>query len=331
MGSLPSSALALRPAAGASLAGSASRLPAIIERAGERARRRFVEFFTAEIRNAHTRKAYAKATGRFLAWCEARGLALEQLEPFLVAAYVEELSAGLSVASVKQHLAALRMLFDYLVIGQVLPHNPADAVRSPKLVVRMGKTPVLQDEEPRLFLETIGQESLIDLRDRAFLSVMLYSFSRVSAVVGLKVRDYEHQRRRAYLALQEKGGQHRRVPVHSRAAKALDSYLAASGLGSDPAAPLFQSLAGKTGILTGRPLSARSGLRVVKDRAEAAGLGSDVGCHSCRATGITNYLLNGGTIERAAAIAGHASTRTTQLYDRRRDLVEPDESERVKF
>ena len=82
-------------------------------------------------------------------------------------------------------------------------------------------------------METIGGETLIDLRDKAFLSVMLYSFSRVSAVVGLKVRDYEHQRRRAYLALHEKGGQHRRVPVHSRAAEALDAYLAASGLGPD--------------------------------------------------------------------------------------------------
>jgi integrase len=60
-------------------------------------------------------------------------------------------------------------------------------------------------------------------------------------------------------------------------------------------------------------------------------LGTDVGCHSCRATGITNYLLNSGTLERAASIAGHASTRTTQLYDRRRELVEPDEIERVKF
>src|SRR4029077_3941163 len=107
--------------------------------------------------------------------------------------------------------------------------------------------------------------------------------------------------------------------------------LEASGLGGAPEAPLFQALAGKTGRLTGEALSARSALRVVKLRAAAAGVGSDISCHSCRATGITTYLLNGGTLERAAAIAGHASTRTTQLYDRRRELVEPDEIERVKF
>jgi site-specific recombinase XerD len=330
-GSAAGIALARRPDSSPQLAGAVLHLPAVIDRAGKRARRRFVEFFTAEIRNPHTRDAYARAVVRFLAWCETRGLALGELEPFLVASYVEELAAQLAAASVKQHLAALRMLFDYLVVGQVIAHNPADAVRGPRLVIRTGKTPVLQEDEPRLLLDSIAGDDLVDLRDRALLSVMLYSFSRVSAVVGLKVRDYEHQRRRAYLALREKGGQHRRVPVHSRAAEALDAYLEASGLGAVPEAPLLQSFAGRTGQLTGKALSSRSALRAVKQRAETAGLGTDVGCHSCRATGITNYLLNGGTLERAASIAGHASTRTTQLYDRRRELVEPDEIERVKF
>jgi site-specific recombinase XerD len=327
----PSPALVRRPRGAVGRAGAALHLPAVIDQAGERARRRFVEFFTAEIRNPHTRKAYVLATGRFLGWCERRGLGLEQLEPFLVASYVEELAGELAAASVKQHLAALRMLFDYLVVGQVLPHNPADAVRGPKLVIRAGKTPVLLDDEPRILLDSIGGETLIDQRDKALLSVMLYSFSRVTAVVGLKVRHYEHQRRRAYLALHEKGGQDRRVPVHSRAAEALDLYLETSGLAASPEAPLFQGFSGRTGRLSGSALSARSALRVVKLRAEAAGVGTDISCHSCRATGITNYLLNGGTLERAAAIAGHASTRTTQLYDRRRELVEPDEIERVKF
>jgi site-specific recombinase XerD len=207
------------------------QLPAVIEQAGERARRRFVEFFTAEIRNPHTRRAYGSAVGRFLGWCEVRGLTLETLYPFLVASYIEELAATLAVASVKQHLAALRMLFDYLVVGQVLPHNPADTVRGPRLVVRAGKTPVLQEEEPATLLAAIDGIDLVDLRDRALLSVLLYSFSRAGAAVGLRVRDYEHQRRWAYLALHEKGGQHRRVPVHSRAAEALDPISEPPGSG----------------------------------------------------------------------------------------------------
>ena len=223
------------------------------------------------------------------------------------------------------------MLFDYLVVGQVLAHNPAAAVRGPRLVIRTGKTPVLEETEARALLAGIAGEGLADRRDKALLAVMLYSFARVGAIVRLRVRDYENQRRRAYLALREKGGQHRRVPVHSRAAEALDAYLEAAGIGETPEAPLFQAIAGKSGELAGHALTGRSALRIVKQRAAAAGIGRDLGCHSCRATGITAYLVHGGTLERAAAIAGHASTRTTQLYDRRRELVEPDEIERVKF
>jgi integrase/recombinase XerC len=142
-------------------------LPATIARAGERASRRFLEYFAAEVRNPHTRRAYAAAAGRFLAWCDARGLALEHLEPVLVAAYVEELGRELGPASVKQHLAALRRLFDYLVVGQVLPANPAAAVRGPRLVIRTGKTPVLEPEEVRTLLASIIGEDLGALRDRA--------------------------------------------------------------------------------------------------------------------------------------------------------------------
>jgi integrase len=120
------------------------------------------------------------------------------------------------------------------------------------------------------------------------------------------------------------------VLVHSRAAAVLDAYLEAGSIGETPDAPLFQGLAGRSGKLAGRALTARSALRV-KRRAAAAGIGHDLGCHACRATGITAYLVHGGTLERAAAIAGHASTRTTQLYDHRRELIEPEEIERVQF
>ena len=112
-------------------------------RTTEHAERRFWEFFTAHIRNPNTRLAYLAAVRRFAEWCERRGLALDQVEPMVVAAYIEQLSGALSPASVKQHLAALRMLFDWLIVGQVLPFNPASSVRGPKHVVKTGKTPVL--------------------------------------------------------------------------------------------------------------------------------------------------------------------------------------------
>ena len=180
-------------------------LPAIIAAAGEKASRRFLEFFTAEIRNPHTRRAYAMAVSRFLAWCEKKGLALRQLQPMIVAAYIEGLQTKVAPPTVKQHLAAIRMLFDYLVVGQVLPFNPASAVRGPTYVVKVGKTPVLTPEEARSLLDSIDTSHVVGLRDRALIAVMTYSFARVGAVVGMKVRDYYCQGRKAYFHLNERG------------------------------------------------------------------------------------------------------------------------------
>ena len=120
------------------------RLPAVVARAGERAAWRFLEFFTANIRNKNTRAAYAQACSRFFDWCDERGLELSQLQPVIVASYIESLQNSLAAPSVKQHLAAIRMLFDWLILGQVIPMNPAAAVRGPKHVVKKGKTPVLE-------------------------------------------------------------------------------------------------------------------------------------------------------------------------------------------
>src|SRR5437764_12814152 len=114
------------------------RLPRLIAAAGENASRRFVEFFVATIRNKNTRLAYARAVRDFLEWCEARGFTLGQIEPVVVAAYIEQHPG--SRPTVKQHLAAVRMLFDWLVTGQVVPVNPAWSVRGPKHVVKRGKT-----------------------------------------------------------------------------------------------------------------------------------------------------------------------------------------------
>ena len=123
----------------------------------------------------------------------------------LVAAYVEALTRALSPATVKQHLAALRMLFDWLVVGQVLPFNPASSVRGPGHVVKAGKTPVLSAKETRALLDGIGVTNLVGLRDRAFLGVLVYSFARVSPAVSLRVADYYTQGRRSFFRLHEKG------------------------------------------------------------------------------------------------------------------------------
>jgi site-specific recombinase XerD len=189
-------------------------LPAIIRAQGERAGRRFIEFFTATIRNRNTRMAYARAVKRFFDWCDDHHLKLEDIEPIVISAYVEELGAEIAKPSVKQHLAAIRQLFDYLVTGGVLVTTPAGSVRGPKFVVTRGKTPVLSGAEMRQLLKSIDTRELIGLRDRALLGLMGYTFARVSAVVSLRVEDYFQQGRRSWLRLHEKGGKRHEVPCH---------------------------------------------------------------------------------------------------------------------
>ncbi|MFC5491417.1 tyrosine-type recombinase/integrase [Dokdonella soli] len=306
-------------------------LPAVIVNAGVGAQRRFVEFFTAEIRNANTRAAYLHACTQFLAWIQHLGLTLAAVEPVHVAAYIEQLGNVRSAPTVKQHLAALRHLFDYLVVGQVVPFNPAAAVRGPKHSVREGKTPILSADEAHRLFATFDPTRLSDVRDRALLGVMVYAFARVSAVVKLRVRDYTRQGARAWLLLDEKGGKQNKVPVHHQAAEYLEAYRDFAGLAGERDMPLFRSLTHRGTRLTERPLLRANVFHMVRRRMAGAGLAGDLGCHTFRGTGITNFLENGGTIETAARIAGHASTKTTQLYDRRQQAVDQAEVERIRF
>ena len=168
-------------------------VPALIADAGDAAGWRYVEFFTANIENPHTRRAYARACGRFFAWCEHRGLTLAAIRPFDVAAWVKELREEHSTPGVKQQLAAVRMLFDWLITGQVVPTNPAASVRGPKYVVTTGKTPVLDGSEWRKLLDAIPADTVRDLRDRALIATLTYSFARIGAALKLKVEDLRPQ------------------------------------------------------------------------------------------------------------------------------------------
>jgi site-specific recombinase XerD len=303
-----------------------SSLPLIITREGERANRRFIEFFTANIRNKNTRMAYVRALVPFFDWCERRGIALADIQPVTVAAYIENHTG--SKPTVKQHLAAIRMLFDWLVIGQIVPVNPASSVRGPKHVVRRGKTPVLKAEQARQLLDSIDTRSIAGLRDRALIGVMVYSFARVSAVIGMRVEDYYLNGKRWWIRLHEKGGKRHDVPAHHNAEAYLDAYLEAADISSQKKKPLFRTI-NKYRRLTDSPMYRSDVLRMIKRRAEGAGLPATTCCHTFRATGITAYLENGGTIENAQAIAAHESPRTTKLYDRTDDEITLDEVERI--
>jgi integrase/recombinase XerD len=312
-----------------------SVVPSLIAGEGEEAARRFLEFFTATIRNRNTRSAYARACSQFFAWCSKRGVGrLHDIEPMLVAAYIERHRG--STPTVKQHLAAIRMLCDWMVTGQVMRSNPAHAVRGPKHVVTQGKTPVLDADQARKLLDSIhatrrnGSPDFAGLRDRALIGVMVFSFARVGAATSMRVEDYYQNGKRWWFRLHEKGGRLHMVPAHHIAEEYLDAYVGTLGLGEDKKAPLFRTI-GRDGHPTEERMTRNDALRMVKRRARAAGLPETTCCHTFRATGITAYLDNGGSIENAQAIAAHASPRTTKLYDRTSDAITLDEIERIRI
>jgi site-specific recombinase XerD len=185
------------------------------------AARRFLEFFAANIRNPNTRRAYLRGVREFAGWCGANDLDLIDIEPIHVSAYIELLGRRLAKPSVKQHLAAIRMLFDWLLVGQVVATNPAAPVRGPKYSIKKGKTPILTQEEARSLLDSIDDSNVVGLRDRAIIATMIYTFGRVGAVIKMRVEDYYTQGRRGWMrerrqaprdALQsQSGGLHRRL------------------------------------------------------------------------------------------------------------------------
>ena len=164
-------------------------IPTMFAAAGEQGAYRFIEFFTANIRNPHTRKAYWHAVQAFAAWCtEQKVLSPSQITSLHVAASIEGLQSSLASASVKLKLAAIRMLFDWLVIGQIMPSNPASVVRGPKHVVKKGKTPVLSATEARELFDVIDLSNAMGFRDRALIGLMVYTFARVGAVIQKRGR-----------------------------------------------------------------------------------------------------------------------------------------------
>ena len=342
--------------------------PTVIAQAGPHASRAYIEFFAAQIRNPNTRAAYVRAVSQFFEWCDEKRLRLRDIGPFHVAVYIEELperapklrpfvgkapngaqfgttaqTGPLVAPSVKQHLAAIRMLFNWLVIQQVVPTNPAASVRGPKHVVNRGKTPVLSAGDARKLLDSIpvtkkvrqgGQmfeiPDVLGLRDRALIAAMVYSFARVSATTGMKVEDFYRVGPRYWLRLHEKGGKFHEVPAHHNVEAYMDAYLTATGLATELKTPLFRA-ADRAGRLTANRLTRTDALRMIKRRALQAGLPASTCCHTFRATGITTYLEGGGTLEKAQAIASHESPRTTKLYDRTNDSLTLDEIERIRI
>ena len=250
------------------------------------------------------------------------------MQPVHVALYIEELQGKVAAPTVKQHLACIRMLYDWMVTGQAMPTNPAHSVRGPRHSVSKGVTAVISSAEARELLDSMNTASAVGLRDRAIVAVMAFTFARVSAVVGLKIEDYYPQKKRWWLRLREKNGKVNEMPCHHKLETYMDEYLAVAPL-SDRKGPLFRAAIGRTGTLSVRALSRTDVWYMVRRRAADANIQTAIGCHTFRATGITDYLTNGGRIEVAQRMAGHSNAKTTGVYDRRNDDISLSEVERI--
>lgn len=281
------------------------------------------------IRNKNTRTAYAQAVKQFLDWCDRRGFRFTDISSLTVAAYIEQHSG--SAPTINQHLAAIRSMFTWMVTGGVLQTNPVAEVKGPRHRVKKGKTPVLTDEEMRELLDSIDTSHVVGLRDRALIATMFFSFARIGAVLGMKVGDYFSKGKRYWLRLHEKGGKYHEVPAHHLVEEYLDTYIKEGEIQEQKYTPLFRTTVGKTRKLTERGLQRQEAWAMIKRRALAARVNADACNHTFRASGITNFLRNGGSRDNAQKIAAYEDSRTTELYDRREDTVSLDEIERIRL
>jgi integrase/recombinase XerD len=333
-------------------------VPPIVEAAGNAARFAWDEFFEAQLANPHTRKNYIHAVTRFLRWAEEHELHLLDVGPGHVGAYMRQLKAvprrsrkqapaapeqPLATPTKKLHLAALRAFFDCMVSRHAIAINPAATARTERYAVIEGKTPHIPPKQAAQLLASIQTTMLIEapgsadqpsaevevpdlvgLRDKAALSVLVYTAARVGAVAKLTLEDLRHDGTQYTLRFAEKGGKAREIPVRHDLERLLLAYIQAAGISG----PLFPTTAGKTGILTGKPMTAIDICRMMKRRLKEAGLPTHYSPHSFRVTTITDLLEQKDvSLEDVQYLAGHADPRTTRLYDRSgrkvtRNLVE---------
>jgi integrase/recombinase XerD len=311
---------------------TASDLPSIVQRAGQAAVFAAEEFFFGSIRNEHTRRAYLHAVTRFLAWAEGRGIELIQIAPRDVGMYLTGLGKSTSIATRKQHLAALRHFFDGLVLRHVIILNPALSVRGERYAVVEGKTPEISIPEARTLLKSIDTTTLVDLRDHAILAILVYTAARAGAVAWLKRGDFYRAGEQYMLHFEEKGGKSREIPVRHDLQEILLDYLRATKLLDAPKdVPVFRSAVGKTGQLTSRAIHVNDICRMMKRRLRDAGLPDNLSPHSFRVTTITDLLEQGIALEDVQRLAGHADPRTTRLYDRRDKKITRNVVERISI
>jgi integrase/recombinase XerD len=304
--------------------------PQIIIEAGTAAGFAWDEFFSATIRNPHTRAAYRRAVLRFLHWMGPFELPLARITPAHVGRFIDEYPG--SVPSRKLALAALRSFFDVMTVRQAVFLNPASSVRTERYQVVEGKTPEISKSQVRHLMASIDLTRPVGLRDRAILATLIYTAARDGAVAGLRIGDLQWDGTQYQLRFLEKGGKCRAIPVRHDLQTYLLEYLATfDWKASAKDEPLFRSVIGRTGQLTTKPIRNVDIHRLMKRRLRDADLPSHLCPHSCRVATITNLLEEGVPLEDVQFLAGHADPRTTRLYDRRQRKVTRNTVERISL
>lgn len=306
-------------------------LPVLVSRAGRAAAFVWDEFFAGEVRNPHTRAAYERADRQFLAWCVHSGIEdLARVAPGDVGRYQDQLAGG--IPKKKQHLAAIRRYFDLLVTRHVVILNPAASVRGERYAVVEGRTPEISVEQARRLLRSMDTSTVVGLRDRAVIGILIYTAARVGAVAKLQIRSLQHDGSQWQLRFEEKGGKSREIPVRHDLEFFILQYLDTAGLrGAAKDAPLFRTTVRKTKQLTERAMSGIDMCRMVKRRLRDAGLPSRLSPHSFRVATVTDLLEQGAELSEVQHLAGHADPRTTRLYDRRKKSVTRNLVERISI
>ena len=306
-------------------------MPALIADLGHQANWRYVEFFTANINNDHTRRAYARVQpvfrlvrkSRALAHCHSpvRRRGLGQRTAADTRGAGREAAAGGCAHAVR--LAYHRA---------DRTDEPGGGGARPKHVVKTGKTPVLDGEEWRRLFASIPTTTLRDLRDRALIATLTYSFARIGAALKMRVEDVRPRGAGWTVRLHEKGGKEHAMPCHHALAEALRAFVDAAGIAEDRKGWLFRTARGhKADTLSELAMNQSDAWCMIRRRAAAAVITAPIGCHTFRATGITAYLANGGALEHAQEMAAHESPRTTKLYDRTKERLTQGEVERIRL
>ncbi|MCA9147803.1 MAG: tyrosine-type recombinase/integrase [Planctomycetales bacterium] len=305
-------------------------IPRLVEQAGAAANFAWEEFVFGRLRNPHTRAAYELAIRRFLGYCESVGKVLPSVSPRDVGSYLDGLDYA--PATKKLHLAAMRHFFDTLVTRHVVVLNPAASVRGDRLQVVEGKTPEISIKQVRRLFQSISTKSVVGLRDRAVIGILVYTAARVGAVAKLRRGDFYDLGDQFCLRFTEKGGKSREIPVRHDLQRWIWEYLEAGGMEySEKSKPLFRTTERRTKSLTQNPMTAGDMARMVKRRLRAAGLPDRLSPHSFRVTTITDLLSQGVPLEDVQNLAGHADPRTTRLYDRRQRRVTRNIVERISI